>query len=53
MTQQLTKHMWTHGKFLLDRLSIYTSNKLLPDCSSNNLQRPYLLTGQCRRCFRF
>ncbi len=53
MTQQLTKHMRTHGKFLLDRLSIYTSSKLLPDSSSNNLQRPYLLTWQCRRCFRF
>ena len=53
MTEQFAKHMRTHRKFLLDRLSIYTSSKLFSDCSSHHFQRPYLLTWQCRRCFRF
>ncbi len=53
MAQQFTKHMWTNRQLLLDRLSIYTSCKLLPNRRSHNFQRPYLLTGQGRRAFRF
>ena len=53
MTQQLPKHMRTNSQFLLDHLSMYTSSKLLPNCSSHHFQRPYLLTGQCRWSFRF
>ena len=53
MTQQFTKYMRTHRKFLLDRLSIHTSRKLLTNRSRHDFQRPYLLIGQGRRAFRF
>ncbi len=38
VAEQFTKHMWTNGQLLLDRLCIFTGGKHFADCLSDGLQ---------------